>query len=89
MTVATVAMAPVYTYVTVRAETALAPTILHGTYNAVGGLAVLYLAGAPNLVIAPVGVAGIGAAVLAVGACLVHDRLADERITDGGPLSPW
>lgn len=89
MTVATVAMAPIYTYVTVRAGTVLAPTILHGTYNAVSGLALLYLAGAPNLVIAPVGLAGVGAALLGVGTCLVHDWIANERITDGRPLSPW
>lgn len=89
MTVATVALAPIYTYVAVRAETVLAPTILHGTYNAVGGLSVLYLAGASNLVIAPVGLAGIGAALLGIGACLLHDRAAAERITDGSALSPW
>lgn len=89
MTVATVALAPIYTYVTVRARTVLAPTILHGTYNAVGGLALLYLAGAPNLVIAPVGLAGIVGALLVVVACPLHDRATDEQIVNGRPLSPW
>ncbi|WP_255171526.1 CPBP family intramembrane glutamic endopeptidase [Natrononativus amylolyticus] len=90
MTVATIVLSPVYTYLTVRAETVLAATFLHGTYNALGGLALIYLSGAGNLVIAPVGVAGIVGALLVVGGCLVHDRyLAAESITTGEPLAPW
>lgn len=50
----------------------------------------IYLAGAGNLLVAPVGVAGIVAALAATVACLVHDRyVATERITTGEPLSPW
>lgn len=90
MTAATVALAPIYTYVTVRAGSVVAPTLLHGSFNALGGLALLYLTGATNLWISPVGVAGICAAALVVLACLVHDRfVADEPITTGAPLEPW
>lgn len=38
----------------------------------------------------PVGVVGIVAALVGIVVCVAHDRLrADERITTGGPLSPW
>lgn len=90
MTVATLALSPLYTYVTVRAGSVAAAGLLHGTFNALGALSIVYLTGATNLWIAPVGVAGIVAALLADVACLVHDRLvADEPITTGEPLSPW
>jgi len=90
MTAATIAMAPIYTYLTVRAQSVLAATVLHGSFNGLGALSLVYLTGAGNLVTAPVGVAGIGAALLVTAVCVVHDRLiADEQITSGGALSPW
>lgn len=90
MTLATVAVSPVYTYLTVRAESVLAATFFHGSFNGLGVLSLVYLAGADNLLLSPVGVAGVGAAFLVIALCLAHDRIvADERITTGDPLSPW
>ena len=90
MTVATVAMAPIYTYLTVRARSVLAATVLHGSFNGIGALSLVYLTGAGELLLSPVGVAGIGAALLVTGLCVVHDRtVAEDSITTGGPLSPW
>jgi hypothetical protein len=43
----------------------LAATFFHGSFNAVGSLSLVYLTGAGNLLTAAVGVAGIGAAVVA------------------------
>ncbi|PSP48292.1 hypothetical protein BRC75_07175 [Halobacteriales archaeon QH_7_69_31] len=90
MTAATLALAPIYTYLTVRAESVLAPTLFHGSFNGLGAVALVYLDGAGNLLLSPVGVAGIGAAILITGCCLVHDRtLAAESLTTGAPLEPW
>ena len=90
MTVWTLAASPIFTYLTVRARSVLAATFFHGSFNAVSGFSLLYLTGGSRLLISPVGVAGVGAAVLAVAACIVHDRyVADESITLGTPLSPW
>ncbi len=90
MTVATIAMAPIYTYLTVRARSVLAATFLHGSFNGLGALSLIYLTGAGNLLTAPVGVAGIGAALLVTALCIVHDKIiAEEPITNGRPLSPW
>jgi uncharacterized protein len=90
MTAVTIAMAPVYTYLTVRAQSVLAATFFHGSFNGLEALSLVYLTGAGNLVTTPVGIAGIGAALLVTAVCVVHDRLiAGEQITSGGALSPW
>jgi homoserine dehydrogenase len=56
----------------------------------VASLSLVYLSGAGNLLVGPVGIAGIGAGLLATAACVVHDRyVADDRMTTGTPLVPW
>lgn len=90
MTLATTAVSPVYTYFTVRAESVLAATFFHGSFNGLGVISLVYLTGAGNLLVSPVGVAGVGAALLMLGGCLIHDRfVADESITTGNSLSDW
>jgi membrane protease YdiL (CAAX protease family) len=90
MTVWTVAVTPVFTYLTVRAHSVLAPTLLHGSFNAVASLSLVYLTGAGPLLVGPVGVAGIGAGLIATATCLFHDRyVAAESLTRGDPLHPW
>lgn len=79
MTVWTVAIAPVFTYLTWRADSVLAPTLFHGTFNAVGSVSLAYLDGAGPLIVSPVGLVGVAAAVLASMACLAHDRYAADR----------
>jgi len=89
MPTATVALSPTYTYLTVRARSVLAPTFFHGSFI-VGAFTSVYLAGSNELVISSFGIVGIVAALLAVAACVAHDRLlAGERITTGEPLRPW
>jgi hypothetical protein len=66
------------------------PTVSDGAFNGLGALSLVYLTGAGNLLIGPVGVVGIAAAVLLTIVCLVHDRyVATNGITTGEPLSPW
>lgn len=90
MTMWAITAAPVYTYLTVRAQSVLAPTVLHGTFNGMAGLSLIYLAGAGNVIIAPVGVAGIVATMIIVLGCVVHDRfLAKTSIISQSSLTPW
>ena len=90
MTGWTVAASPLFTYLTVRAKSVLAATLLHGSFNAVASLSLVYLTGAGALLVGPVGIAGIGAGLLATALCVVHDRyVAADRVTAGGPLTPW
>lgn len=90
MTAATVAMSPVYTYLTVRARSVLAATVFHGSFNGLAGLSLIYLTGAGALLISPVGLAGIGAGVAMTAVCVLHDRfVAAEPITTGDAITPW
>ncbi len=90
MTVACTALAPVLTYVTVRAGTVFAAAFFHGTLNGVGTVSLIYLAGADPLIASPVGVAGIVAAMVLLAACLMHDRRSSSgSITTGEPLVLW
>lgn len=90
MTGWTVAVTPVFTYLTVRAGSVLAPTLLHGSFNAVASLSLVYLAGAGALLVGPVGVAGIGAGLLATAACVLHDRyVARTSLTTSDSLPTW
>jgi len=89
MTTATVALSPVYTYLTVRARSALAATFFHGSF-VLGVFTSVYLADGNELVISPFGIVGIVAALVGIAACVAHDQfLADQRITTGEPLDPW
>ncbi|MDZ7688543.1 MAG: type II CAAX endopeptidase family protein [Halobacteriales archaeon] len=90
MTVWTVAVSPVFTYLTLRARSVLAATFFHGTFNASAGFSLLYLTGAGTVFVSPVGVVGIVAAVLATTACVVHDRhVATVSVTSGAPVPTW
>ncbi len=90
MTVACTVLAPLMTYVTVRAGTVMAAAFFHGTLNGVGTVSLIYLAGADPLLVSPVGVAGVGAAGVALILCIAHDRWTPSgRITDGAPLQLW
>ncbi len=87
MTVTTTAVAPVYTYLTLRARTVLAATVLHGAFNGLAALSLVYLSGGTQLLIGPMGVAGTAAALAATGLCVAHDRyVAKERCILPGPL---
>ncbi|MFD1685931.1 hypothetical protein [Halobellus litoreus] len=74
MTGWTVAASSLFTYLTVRARSVLATTLLRGSFNAVASVYLVYLTGPGNLLVGPVGIAGIGAALLAIAVCAVHDR---------------
>lgn len=90
MTVACIAMSPVLTYLTLRARTVLAAAFFHGTLNGVGSIALIYLATTEPLIASPVGLAGAAASVIALGGCVVHDRITSAgRIISSQPLTPW
>ncbi|WP_253184615.1 CPBP family intramembrane glutamic endopeptidase [Natrialba sp. SSL1] len=59
MTAACLAMSPVYTYVTIRAKSVIAPAIFHGTFNAFGTTLIVFAQGGSELVVNPVGAVGI------------------------------
>ncbi|GAB3678577.1 CPBP family intramembrane glutamic endopeptidase [Halopiger thermotolerans] len=101
MTVACVAMAPVYTYVTLAARSVLAPAVFHGTFNAFAATMVVFAQGGSELIVNPVGGIGIlvfgltAVAIAAVGApplepdwALPADGAAAEASSARGAESP-
>ncbi|RQG94637.1 CPBP family intramembrane glutamic endopeptidase [Natrarchaeobius chitinivorans] len=91
MTAATLTMSPVYTYVTVRARSVLAPTVFHGTFNAFAATMFVFAQGGSELIVNPVGAVGIlvfaaVAVVIAVtGAPDLERDWALEDDATGGP----
>ncbi|WP_049928850.1 CPBP family intramembrane glutamic endopeptidase [Halopiger goleimassiliensis] len=69
MTVACLAMSPVYTYVALSARSVLAPAIFHGTFNAFGATMLVFASGGSELVVNPVG--GLGILVFALAAVAI------------------
>lgn len=59
MILGTMAMSPLIGYVRERSGSVIAASIFHGTFNAVGGTAIMFIADAPNLLRGPLGLAGI------------------------------
>ncbi|SDR30564.1 CAAX protease self-immunity [Natronobacterium texcoconense] len=102
MTLACLAMSPVYTYVTMQAKSVLAPTILHGTFNGFAATMLVFAQGGHELLVNSVGGMGIlafglAAVVIAVRGAPDLERewaLPDEgtagegetRDRDSGPL---
>ena len=89
MAVATVALSPIYTYLTVRARSVLAATFFHGSFILTVFTSV-FLADGSELVMSPFGIVGIVSALFGIAACVSHDRLiAEEQIMTGEQLRPW
>ncbi|AQL43119.1 hypothetical protein BV210_10505 [Halorientalis sp. IM1011] len=93
MTAACIAFSPVYTYLTVRAESVIAAALLHGVFNGSAGLVVAYAAtedvAFDQLVANPVGAAGIvafGLAALAIAVTGTPELAATFPDRDGSSL---
>jgi membrane protease YdiL (CAAX protease family) len=80
MTAFCVAISPLLGFVRDRAGSVLAPSILHGTLNALGGFAGLLVAGGSPLLASIAGAAGIGAGLAtALVVALVRPNRAPHR----------
>jgi membrane protease YdiL (CAAX protease family) len=64
MTAMTVLLSPLMGYLTIRANSVLAPAVFHGTFNATAGLAIMVIRGGDDLTTGVTGLAGL--TVLAV-----------------------
>lgn len=88
MTITTVLISPVISYVTLKARTVLAAAIMHGTFNAVFVISIMVVAGGSDLTVGMTGLAGfITLSILIVG-LMAYDRwIASEPI--GDPLDSY
>lgn len=81
MVVFCVLFSPIHVYVAVRARTVLAAALLHGSFNGVAGITLVYVAGASEFVVGVLGLAGF--AVLASCDLLILARGAPSL------SNPW
>ncbi len=75
MTMLTVLMAPLFSYVRLRANSVIAAAIMHGSINASGGLAILVIRGGDDLTVGVTGLAGL-VVLAAMNLCLLAARPA-------------
>jgi membrane protease YdiL (CAAX protease family) len=74
MTVMTVLLSPILSYVTLRANSVLAAAIFHGTFNATAGLAIMVVEGGNDLTVGVTGLAGFVVLLLADIGLFIFDR---------------
>ncbi len=81
MTVFTLLLSPIFSYIRLKAKSVIAAAILHGTLNGTFGLAVFLIRGGDDLTVGVTGLAGFVVLGLANIAFVVYDRVwAKERL---------
>ena len=77
----TIVVAPVFSYIRLKAKSVIAAAIFHGTINAVPGLAVVLLTGGDELTVGITGLAGLIAFIIIDLALFIFDRfISKERV---------
>jgi membrane protease YdiL (CAAX protease family) len=82
MTVWTVLLSPIFSYVRLKAKSVIAAAIIHGSLNATAGLSLMVIAGGSDLTVGITGLAGFIVLAVANVAIFIYDRfLAKEPCT--------
>jgi len=79
MTVWTILMAPLFSYIRIKSHSVIAASIFHGTINAVPGLAVILIAGGTDLMVGLTGLAGFIVFALADIFLFIYDRFITKE----------
>jgi membrane protease YdiL (CAAX protease family) len=83
MTAMTVLLSPLMSYLTIRANSVLAPAIFHGTFNATAGLAIVVIRGGNDLTTGVTGLAGLTVLAVMNFGLFAFDRwVMDEPIRE-------
>jgi len=81
MTVFTLLLSPIFSYVRLKAKSVIAAAIIHGSLNGTIGLSIVLVKGGNDLTIGVTGLAGFIVLVLVNAGLFIYDRfLAKERI---------
>ena len=80
MTLFTVLLSPIYSYITIKAKSVIAAAILHGTMNGRAGLSTLVIQGGNDLTIGLTGLAGFITLVIIIGLVVYDYFKAQEPI---------
>ncbi len=75
-------LSPLFNYITLKSQSVIAASIMHGTLNASAGLAIMLLAGGSDLLVGVSGLAGFIALIVFLGAVFAYDQwIAKEKVT--------
>ncbi|KUO50119.1 MAG: abortive infection protein [Desulfitibacter sp. BRH_c19] len=85
MTIFAVLISPIFTYVRIKSGSVIAAAIMHGTFNAVSGLAIMLLVGGNDLIVGVTGLAGFLALVIINILLFGYDRyFSKEAVMHSG-----
>ncbi|MHC4363430.1 MAG: lysostaphin resistance A-like protein, partial [Planctomycetota bacterium] len=84
MTVLTVLLAPIFSYVRLKSDSVIAAAIIHGSFNGTAGLPLVAIKGGSDLTVGVTGLAGFIVLGIANAAIFVYDRyFAKVPVTTG------
>lgn len=75
-------LAPIFSYVRLKAKSVIAAAIIHGSLNATAGLAITVVKGGNDLLIGVTGLAGFIVLVLTNLSLLIYERLSSPNVLD-------
>ncbi len=78
----------VFSYVRIRAQSVIAAAVMHGTYNAMAGVAIILIAGGSDLTTGLPGAAGAIASAVAAALLFIYDRYVSRGSIAGTPEIP-
>jgi membrane protease YdiL (CAAX protease family) len=74
-------LTPIFNYITIKAQSVIAAAIMHGTLNAIAGIAILLVTGGNDLTIGFTGVSGFIVLILTLLVFYIYDkRWAKEKL---------
>lgn len=79
MTLLTLLLAPIFSYIRLKANSVIAAAIMHGTLNATAGLSIVFVKGGNDLTVGIVGLAGFIVFACVNTALIVYDRFLTKK----------
>jgi len=72
-------LAPIFSYVRLKAKSVIAAAIFHGSFNATAGLAVMVVKGGNDLLIGVTGLAGFIVLIIANIGLFIYDKFLNKE----------
>lgn len=81
MTIWCILLTPFFIYVTIKANSVIAAAVMHGTLNAIAGIAILLVSGGNDLTIGFTGVSGFAALIVLLFILFIYDsQFSKEKL---------
>ena len=81
MTVWCILLSPLFNYITIKSKSVIAAAIMHGTLNAIAGMAIILVTGGNDLTIGFTGFSGFLVLIITLFGLYIYDkRIAKESL---------